>query len=414
MSYFTKLTLENYGLGVADAFGRARMSEPFTLFDSKLDKDNLPLLWDESVDHTGSGTSAAYSKNEAAVTFGVSNATAGKVIRQTFQRFNYQPGKSQLIFLTGVLGQTTSGIISQIGYFDDNDGLFFSHEEGVAKVNTKSNVTGTPVTTSINQSAWSLDRMDGAGGASNPSGVTLDFTKTQIFVIDFEWLGVGNVRYGFVIAGKIIYVHEQDYANSAEDVYMSTAVLPIRYSLENTGAGAAFSQTKQICSTVISEGGTNSFGILRHSETGDDPVDANAVGTQYALLGIKLQTTKLNSVVDLVNASILATTADDYEWHLIINPTVAGGGLTYSDLPNSSIQVGLPDTTSGGASDTTVTGGTTLDGAYASGSSTISEELNNSVRLGAFIDGTPNEIVLVVSPLSSNLDIRGSLTWREL
>ena len=411
MSYFTELTLAAYGDAVADAFGRGRVSNPFTVFDSKMDKDNLPLLWDDGVDVTGSGTGSTYNQNEAAVTLDVSNATAGKVIRQTFQRFNYQPGKSQLIFMTGILGTTTSGLISQIGYFDDNNGLFFSHDEGTAKVVIRSNVTGTPANIEIAQSSWNLDQMDGVGGSTNPSGITIDFSKTQIFTIDFEWLGVGGVRFGLVVDRKLIYVHEQNHANSLADVYMSTPVLPCRYSLENTGAGAAFSETKQICSTVISEGGVNPPGMLRHSESASK-VNANTAGTFYALLGLKLQASKINTAVDLVNSTILATTSDNYEWHILINPTVAGGGLTYADMSDSSIQVGQPDSSNPSA--TTVTGGTALDGGYGSSSSVTESALNNSIRLGAAIDGTLDEIVLVVSPLTSNADIYGSLSWREL
>ena len=41
-------------------------------------------------------------------------------------------------------------------------------------------------------------------------------------------------------------------------------------------------------------------------------------------------------------------------------------------------------------------------------------DLKNSLLLGAKIDGTPDEIVLCVRPLSANADIQGSLTWREL
>lgn len=47
-----------------DAFGRSRVSEPETLFDSKLLTDKLPLFWDESVtDVSGNATSTHSTAN---------------------------------------------------------------------------------------------------------------------------------------------------------------------------------------------------------------------------------------------------------------------------------------------------------------------------------------------------------------
>ena len=80
-----------------DAFGRLRVSEPFTVFDSKQIYDKAPLVFDEST--TGSPTSA-HVAGDSCVRMTTQSGSASSVIRQSFMRFNYQPGKSQLIFCT--------------------------------------------------------------------------------------------------------------------------------------------------------------------------------------------------------------------------------------------------------------------------------------------------------------------------
>lgn len=236
--------------GLSDAFGRIRTSNITTLFDSKQVGDNRPLLWDDQ-EVSGGGTSSTYSVNRSSTTLGVSASTAGKRVRQTYQRFNYQPGKSQLVFMTGVLFSSGggSGISAAMGYFDDNNGCFVSSINGAVFANIRSYVSGAAVTTSVAQDDWNGDRLDGTG----PSGKTLDASKAQIWWCDLEWLGVGSVRMGFMIDGAFIAIHTFYNANNSTSVYMTTPNLPLRYEIANDGTGGA-STLETICSTVISEG----------------------------------------------------------------------------------------------------------------------------------------------------------------
>jgi len=402
MSYFRNIQLDTDN-AAGDAFGRVRISGPFTAFDSKVLFDKCPLIWDESLE-SGAGITSAHDPNEAAVTFTSTVSTAGKFTRQTFMRFNYQSGKSNLVILTGNISLSGggTGVQNRIGQFDDNNGLFFEHDEGTMKVVQRSKVTGSVVDTKIAQTSWNVDVLDGTG----VSGITIDWTKSQIFFIDYEWLSVGRVRFGVVINGVTRYVHEFLNANANVGAYMSTPNLPLRYQMETTASSVA-STMSCICSTVISEGGIRDIGVLRHKSTGSTHVDANSVGTTYAVIGLRLKTAYVGTVVKLVQMSVLSETSDDFEWSIIFNPTVAGA-FTYSDETNSSVQ------TATGALANTVTGGTVLSGGYANAQSGEIVALENSLYLGAAIDGTVDEIVLCVSPLSSNADIQGSLTWREL
>ena len=195
-----------------DAFGRWRVSNPTTLFDSKQVHDNQPSFWDDS-EVSGSGTSSTYDGDKAMTQMGVSASTAGKRVRQTFMRFNYQPGKSQLWLMTSVMSAAPSGIIACVGQFDDDNGIFFKVTDGVISANIRTSTSGSAVDTTVNQSSWNGDKLDGTG----PSGHTLDPTKCQILFADYEWLGVGRVRMGFVIDGAFIVAHTFNHANSVTE-----------------------------------------------------------------------------------------------------------------------------------------------------------------------------------------------------
>lgn len=384
-----------------DAFGRFRVANPQTLFDSKQLHDADPLRWDDQ-EVSGTGTSSAFTADNALTTMSVTASTAGKRVRQSKMRFNYQPGKSQLIVLTAVMGAQASGITQQLGYFDDSNGVFFSCEDGVLYCVVRTFTSGAAVDTKIPQSQWNGDRVD---GKSRSGSFDLDLSKANIFFIDVEWLAVGRVRFGVFVAGQPVVVHSINHENTLDTVYMTTPNLPVRYSLENDGAGDA-SSLRHICSTVISEGGAQDIGVLRYKSTEGTHVDANVIGTVYAVVGLRLKSTHLDCIAKVTANSMLIKTNDDFEWKLIINPTVAGT-FTYSDETNSCVQ------TAAGATANTVTGGTDVDGGWIASNSSTSNTLRSALYIGSLIDGTPDEIVLCARPLTSNADIEGSLQWRE-
>lgn len=384
-----------------DAFGRGRISQPETLFDSKLSTASHTLFWDDQ-ETSGGGTSSVYSKNRASYTMSVSSETAGTRVRQSKQRFNYQPGKSQLVALTAVIGAQATGITRRVGYMDDQNGLFFEVDTTAIKVVKRSYVTGAAVDTVVSQANWEYDHMDGTG----PTGVTLDPSKAMILVIDFESLQVGTVRFGGYLDGVLVYVHAMDHANLIDSAYFSTPNLPVRYEISNDGTGPA-ATLEQICCTVISEGGSQDTGITRYEPTTRVKVDCDLAGTTYAITGIQLKSTALDSVVKLVKAQLYAATQDDFEWFLILNPTVAGT-FTYSDVSDSAVQIAT------GATANTITGGTYLAGGFSTSSAVVEALVDSLYYLGAKIDGTPDQIVLAVRPFSTQADLYGTITFKEI
>lgn len=396
-----------------DAFGRMRISELFTIFDSKLiTADKQDLFWDESLE-TGSGITASNPTVFKPYIDIVSTLnTAGKFTRQTYRRFNYQPGKSQLIALTGVLDLSGGGVgvQSRIGLFDDGNGAFFEHAETGGKVVVRTSDSGTPVDTEVLQASWNIDVMNGSNSTANPSGISLDLSKSQIFIIDFQWLSVGRIKFGFDIGGTIHYVHSFDKSNQDTIPWASTPNLPVRYQLITTSSSPA-SSMRCICASVSSEGGKDPHG-LTHSHATVNHVNANTADTVYALLGVRLQSNKLGCSIEPASVSILSELNDDFEWQLIHNPTVAGA-FAYTPKPNSCVEVATGDSI-GSPSVNTVTGGTIIDRGFGTNQASPQLILRSTLGLGAAIDGTRDFFVLAVRPLGPNADIQGSFVWREL
>ncbi len=400
-----------------DAFGRWRVSSPQTLFDSKLTGlDNAPLFWDEQLE-SGTMATTTPTADKPYIDFTSNNTTAGKRTRQTFRRFNYQPGKSQLILMTGILelaSGTKTGCERRIGPFDNNNGAFFESDAGVVGVTVRTHDSGSTVDTTVAQASWNLDTMDGGNDAGNPSGVTLDSTKAQIFVIDFQWLSAGRVRFGFEIGGVIVYVHEVNVANTATIPWSSTPNLPLRYQIITTTDSGVCSM-RCICSAVVSEGGTDDLGILRYKSTAGAAVTTDTQDLLFAVVGVRLKSTHVGTTVRMIRAALQIHTATEFaEWVVLFNPTVADT-FTYSNLANSSVQTAL------GATANTVTNGVEVAGGYIEsaqkGGGSIGEAVGSALTLGVAIDGTTlDTIVLCVRPVGgvSAMDVEGSLTWREL
>jgi hypothetical protein len=410
MSRYNNTNITTQDTMAIDAFGRWRVSSPYTVFDSKQIFDNQPLFWDDQ-EVSGGSTSSTYSQPYARSRMLVAANTAGNRTRQTFMRFNYQPGKSQLVLMTFRLSGIPSGITASVGMFDDDNGIFFTVIDGVAKMVIRTSVTGSPADTAVAQSAWNKDKLDGTGA----SGITLDFTKAQIWFADYEWLGVGRCRVGFCIDGLFVVAHEFLHANSVESVYMSTPNLPLRLSIINDGT-AAETTLDHICASVMSEGGFERTGKLVRVSTAGTPMTATTAGTTYAVMGIRLKSTHLGAVIDIVKTAIqIQSASESGEWTLRLNPTVAAA-FVYADVTNSAIQA-IAGTTSN-----TVTGGTILQGGFTTsdsggaGKGGTEQFIENAIRLGSNIAGTPDTMVLCWMPNASTAShaIEGSITIREL
>ena len=270
--------------GAADAFGRLRVSEAFTLGDYKHTYGIDPNFRDT----LSNGGTITHITNQAAARLATTNNVNSRAIHQTKMYHNYMPGKSQLIKSTINFYSATANVTKRTGYYDDLNGIYFE-QTGTGQlafvIRTDTSGTASDARRAI-QSSWNKDRCDGTG----PSGFNLDITKTQIFFTDFQWLGVGRVRCGFVHDGQIIVAHEFYNSNNLPTVYMSNPNLPIRCEILNTGAtaGAFFDQ---ICSTVVSEGGYVESGIDFSIDSGQTSQSITVANGMYPVVAIRLKNT---------------------------------------------------------------------------------------------------------------------------
>ncbi len=329
-----------------DAFGRARFSQPYTLFDSQ----NRYAKNDDFTEYTANGGNVGYDSNTSTVSLNVTTTANSEVVRQTKRSFSYQPGKSLLVLNTFVMPTVTSNIRIRIGYFNDQNGVFLQRDGTTLSIVRRTYVTGSAVDTVVNQADWNGDKLNGTGD----SGFTVDVTKSQIFWQDFEWLGVGAVRCGFVINGQVIICHTFNNANNLDSVYMTTAILPVRYEIKNTGSTAA--TLKQICSTVISEGGYEKKVALNVARM--TAVNAS-IGTSFVpLVSIRLTSaasspfavTRPGAVVIPDGYSVLPTSASPiiFEIVLVKNPTLTGTpSWTASDSANVQFDLAATGYTGG-------------------------------------------------------------------
>jgi hypothetical protein len=394
------------GGGNIDAFSRLRVSSPTTLFDSKLVSDNAPLVWDDQ-QTSGAGATSSYNANQSSVTLSVSNLTAGTRVRQTFQCFHYQPGHSHLVLQTGVLGAATNGITSRIGNFNEQNGVFFESISSGIRIVKRSFTSGVAVDTAVAQTSWNLDKLDGTGA----SGIGIDWSKTQIFVIQFQWLGVGSVWYGLDVNGEIIWCHRMDNANVLDKVYMTTPNLPLRYEISNSGLGPAASML-HICSAVISEGGVADVGILR-SIVRDTVLTTLNNASYYPLIAMRFKTGEL-SVVTVDKVDVIVGSNQIFAWKLLLNPTVAGTAFGYTSIPNSTIEYDKSRT----GTTTVGIGANTIE--VAGGVASQTQQLTTIVvpssvlRMGRTIAGVSDVLVLAVSRITgATIDFYGAINFQE-
>lgn len=384
-----------------DAFGRLRTSTPYTLFDSQNRYQKDPQFSEELVT---SGT-ATYVANESSVDLAVTTASGSKAVRQTFRVFPYQPGKGLLVMATFVMNVGKENLRQRVGYFNTSNGVFFQINGTVRSFVLRTNTSGTPSDTrTVNQADWNGDKLDGTGA----SGITLDPTKAQILWMDFEWLGVGSVRCGFIIDGQYIVCHTFNNANDIDKVYMTTAILPIRYEIENTGVTASSSTLTQICSTVISEGGYDQKSSLTWARRAT--VLTGVTTTFVPIVSIRLKSTNLGAVVlpSIFHAIPIGSTLD-YELALIKNPTLTGASFT-----SNSLNVEFDVTA------TALSGGTVVDLNYTaganqgSGTATGDVEYNFDNQLGVSTAGVSDIFTLAARTISGTDDIIGSLSYYDL
>ena len=379
--------------GALDAFGRQRFSEPLTLFDSTLQYTKRTDLWDEEL--TTSGT-VNYLANESSLELKTTTASGDTVLRRSRRSLPYQPGKSLMVLMSFVGNAPTAGLVQELGFFNDDNGIMLRANGITVEFVIRSKTSGTVQENAIPQASWNID-----------SFAAFDFAKANIFIADLEWLGVGRVRCGFVVDGEIRYCHEFNHANAIDKVYMTSATLPLSYRIHNSSSIAAPAVLKQICSSVVSEGGYQPTGPIY--TTGRGASNFTAITTETMVAAIRMASGRTDNVIipSQIDASVGGNPASNVvaQWRLRLNPTVSGS-WTASANGRGNVEV---------MSSGTCSGGTVVAAGLVASRSNVEFDAQSglALALGKEIDGTSDILALTIE-CSSSENATGLLGWREV
>lgn len=396
--------------GKLDSFGRLRTSEIHNIFESTHVNSDQSEFWDELT--VGGGT-IAHVPQTSSMDLTVGTASGDRALRRTYEYFHYSAGQSMLVRFTGVMGASEANNKVCLGYFDDNNGILFRNDGGTAQLVIRSDVSGSVVEEVIDQADWNLDRADGSFGNSaegrkrNPSGVMVDPTKTHIFQIEYQWLGVGRVRMAIHVGGEIIYLHEFLHANIETEVYMRTPHLPVSYEIQNTGITTGSNTLKQICTQVANEGSTIVGDLIRSVDMGNNFVSVNT-SSDTPLISHRIQAGNEGVSIEFVNFDFFVSSNDDILFKIYVD-----GVLTGADwLGSQADEAGFTETD---LAATAVSNGRKMGSVWITkGGKTEAGQFKSKFRLGFAIDGTPNHITITGRSRSGTASCTAAILFVEL
>lgn len=392
-----------------DAFSRLRVSNPLILHNSQFTYDLTPIIFEQITNGVGA-TIAHDTTNRCATLSFAGTGAGGKSFMQSYEYLPYQPGRSQLVFVTFNMIETAANTLKFAGYSDGTNGIEFQLN-GTTKQFHIYSATGDGSETAV-QSSWNIDKLDGTG----PSGITLDITKTQILVIDIQALYVGRVRIGFDIGGQVIYAHEFLHANLASFPYIQSANLPVRCGM--TCSGISTTTMQFICSAVISEGGSEDINVFGYTFTTNNSITASVAGNQ--LLTLRPKTT-FNGIANRMRVAFidveilnLGSTNQHIRWDLCVGQAITGG--TWADVNStySGTEVNTGGTLSGSPAVIIDTGWVAVGGADKSVSNTAVISRYPITLDAAGANRTLGSITLKITSLSGSPIVYGGIKFREI
>lgn len=391
--------------GSTDAFGRLRVSNPFTLFDSQ-HRYQINDKWNYV---TSGGGSTSYDINGSLVNMNTSLASGASVVTETKRVMPYQPGKSLLIYSTFTMCSGQTGQRQRCGYFGADNGIYFEMDGTTPTFVLRTSISGSVTEQRVAKGSWNVDNLNGSG----PSGYNLnDFSSSMIFFIDIEWLGVGDVRVGFVLNGQYVSCHTFKHTpvspSPISGTYMTTACLPLRYEITNTAEVTRSGNLKQICNSVISEAGYEGFSRRYNTDLGTSEKNLTTDGVLYPVISIRLASGRLDSIVVPSNLNAIVTSNQDILYRIVINPTLSGAAwVTHY---NGNVQYDISATSMASGSGTNVVGG------YVNkqGSLDIASINEFNFQLGRTINGVSDVFTVAMQPTSANTKILADLSWFEI
>lgn len=345
------------------------------------------------------------------------------VIRQTKQYHPYISGTSNKCLITFKFDTAKANVVQSVGAFDDSDGIIFRMNGTTPQVVIRKGGSDVEV---VSRTSWNLDRLDGSMNEFNKSGVTADFSKCHILTLDYQWLGVGRVRVGFVIDGEIIYVHEFLHANQTNEVYIYQPSLPLRWEIKNSGVAASNSSMMIICGAAYCEGAEYESGYNRSVSTDGTDVTANNTTEGRCVLAIRLKNT-LNgqpnhAMARLKDWTIFSNNDVNYKIVLLDDASKLNNNPTWTSVPGRSTCEYVKDVNmvSGWMTDNSydVIIDGFAQGAVGAGSGTNAiRNLENDRNNAIFQNYSANSsqvLAIVAYKLKTDAIIKANMVWVEI
>lgn len=382
-----------------DAFGRLRIAAVTNLLDIKHVYDKNPLQVNEVVE---GGATSVFNQQYARVRMSTSSNN-DLVVRQTKTHPIYQPGKSQLFEASFSNFQLETNIIKRVGAFTSTTGTpynsvfdgFFMESNGVTNEVAFFLYLSGSCTYSATTSSWDTSNFD---------ITNIDWSLTNLMTVDYQWLGVGRMRFGLVLSGQTIYFLDYTAANNISTVYMSSPNQPIRYEIRQVGVGSGYFD--MICSQTATEGALNglysTIGIQHETST-----TLSTSGTKYPYIGYRLKQGYKAVTSQYSSLSVLNTSNDNYLLTVEFNPTISTTP-TWIDIPNSPFQYALFT----GTTTATITSPghimKSLIGEAGTSALTTLIVDDNQIRVGSNVNGSLDEMWICITPLGTNATFLGT------
>lgn len=409
-NHIGSVNLDVYDSVTGDAFNRVRVSNPQNIFDFK----HSFLTGSLSFKDVGNGFTI-HDYNTAAAVLSVSVTAGHKQTHISHAPIPYQPKRSQAYAATAIYGPPKHNVIRRHGMSINpalDDAIYVEqHGTSGSYFGIRTSTSGTPAALLfVSQSAWNKDTLDGSGNAANPSGFALDLSKNNLFMIDYQWLGVGRVRFGFSLNGRTIVAHEANYANLISTPFIRTPNLRAFWQIENSGTTASPSDMRAVCVAVDSEGGRVINGRKQAISTGNTALTASST-TMAPLLAIRPRMTyngrTNHCLATLVGYDLVSDKSGRYQ--VLYFPTQLTG--TWTNVPgNSMMEYAISPT---------VVGGQLFDEGFLVASNKIavsSEDVSIERELMSLTGDDADSIAFVIQ--ANNLEagtanLRASFRWLE-
>jgi hypothetical protein len=376
-----------------DAFGNSIMVEPNLIFSTHFsNSSHSNFLWNKR--ETTGGT-VTHSQSTSSMLLEVTTASGSRAEYQTYRSFQYIPGQALEYIMTQVFVVPKANQIQRIGMrdIDFSDGIYFECDSNGMHVVVKGFSTEK-----IPRAEW-YDPLDGSG----PSGWTADFTKGQIMVIHYQWLGYGDVEFGIQVGNKFIKCHTVQHNNTLTQPYTHTPSFNGFSEIVNTGTVASASSMRLGC-FAIKAYGDSIIGSSIAAASNETTLISIGASVYVGILAVRFKSTTENTEVVLEKINIFSSSATDLHYKILFNPTITGGSwVSAGESLEKNVTL------------TSYSGGVEFYADYTQKQSGVNiADLGSFRRLGRYIDGSSNIILVVAKSLGGNVNTGTSLIFKEL